>query len=298
MHVLVVGASGLLGSNIVSTLYSRGDNCTGTYHSTAPDLDIPLRRLDIKDKDMTRRVIESVSPDVVINCGAMTDVDACESDPEQAHAINAEAPGAVGSICAEYGIKMVHVSTDYVFDGSASEPYAEEAALDPIQVYGESKALGEQRVRENTQAVLIVRPSFIYGIHRGTDALTGFPVWVRDQLLSDSEVTLFTDQHVTPSRAGSTASAVLDLIDAGESGTFHVACRSCVTPYEFGKQLRRQLGAPEELLVKSSMADVDREASRPPYTCLKIDKIEESLGRPQPTLSNDLQAIGDKLAEL
>lgn len=291
MHLLVVGANGLLGSNVVQTALDHGWTVSGTYYSTSPDFDIPLTQLDITDMDTASEIIESHDPDWVVNCAAMTDVDGCEEAPERAHAINARAPGKIASYCDESCRNFLHVSTDYVFDGESSKPYSENATVNPIQAYGKSKFYGEMAVREAMSAALIIRLSFVYGVHRGTGELTGFPAWVRDQLAAGDETPLFTDQYVTPSRAGQTAETVCELLDAEAQGTFNVACQSCMSPYEFGEAICDEMDGDETLLVEGKQSDVDRPAMRPSHTCLDVTTVEETLGRDQLTLAADLDAI-------
>jgi dTDP-4-dehydrorhamnose reductase len=221
----------------------------------------------------------------------MTDVDACESDPETAQAVNGDAPGALASACANRDIGLVHVSTDYVFDGESDSPYEESAEPNPLQVYGASKLDGERQVRNSDADALVVRLSFVYGVHAGSGELTGFPAWVRDRLIAGETTTLFTDQRVTPSRAGQAAETILDLLSADAEGTVHVASRSCVTPYEFGDAVRERAGADPRLIEAGSMADVDREAERPVNSCLDVTRVEELLGRSQPTLEADIDEI-------
>jgi dTDP-4-dehydrorhamnose reductase len=295
MRVLVVGANGLLGSNVVREGQRRGWTVCGTYHSSRPGFDVPLSRFDLGDYDHFDDTLAEHDPDAVLNCAAMTDVDACERNADQAHLLNGEAPGGLASHCAATDVDFVHVSTDYVFDGSARHPYSESADPNPIQAYGASKLAGERSVREEVTAALVARLSFVWGVHRGRDALTGFPAWVRDRLRSGDSVPLFTDQWVTPTRAGQAAATLLDLVERDTSGRYHVACQSCVTPSEFGAVIADSVGRSAELLREGSTSDLDRPASRPSYTCLDVGKVEATLGRSQPTLREDIDAIGDEL---
>jgi dTDP-4-dehydrorhamnose reductase len=148
MRALVLGASGLFGSNVLAVGRKRGHEIVGTYSSSAPGFDGPLERLDIRADETRGRLMTEHNPDVVFNCAAMTDVDACESDPERAFAVNAEAPGALAAQCADHGASVVHVSTDYVFDGTAERPYRETDQPNPKQVYGKAKLAGERLVQE------------------------------------------------------------------------------------------------------------------------------------------------------
>lgn len=295
MDLLALGTSGLLGSNVLQAAIDRGYRVAGTYRSTEPSADADLFRLDLPDEEGFRGLLDAVDPDTVVNCAAMTDVDACESRPDRARAVNATAPGELARACDEAGVGFVQVSTDYVFDGDGTGRYSETAEPNPVQRYGETKLAGERLVREAHDRPLVVRPSFIYGIHRDTGALTGFPSWVRDELRAGESVPLFTDQRVTPSRAWTTAVTTLALAERGASGTYHVASTSCVSPYEFGELIRRMVGAPSDRLERGRLSDVDRPAARPPNTCLDVSKVTATLERPQPALETELEAIADAL---
>lgn len=291
MDLLVLGSGGLLGSAVVAACLDRSMRVAGTFHSDRPAFDVPLARHDIRDTGEFESLLDEWTPAAVVNCAALTDVDGCESRRDAARAINGTAPGDLAEICAAQDVPFVHVSTDYVFDGETTAPYSETADPNPIQVYGESKLAGERRVRDATGEALIVRLSFVYGVRGDTGDLVGFPAWVRETLRDGDTVPLFTDQHVSPSRAGSTAATILDLLDAGTTGRYHVACRSCVTPYEFGERIAAVQGADGSLLRESSQSDVSRPAARPSHTCLDVTKLEAELGREQPTLAEDLRAI-------
>lgn len=297
MNALVIGANGLLGSNVVVEALDRGQSVAGTYHSSKPAFDIPCFQTDIRDNDVIVDLIEELDPSAVINCAAMTDVDECERRPDEAYEINAVAPEELAHMCDQRGIAFVHVSTDYVFDGESSNRYAEDSDPNPVQEYGRSKLVGERGVLTSHESPLVVRLSFVYGVHHGweTPDLDGFPAWVRSRLDSDQGTPLFTDQHITPSRAGSTAMTLLDLLDRDSTGLYHVAAQSCVTPYEFGRHLAREMGIDESYLQEGSRADVTRDAARPAHTCLDVQTVEEELDHPQPSVVDDVAALADYL---
>lgn len=295
MRVLIIGVTGLLGSNVVTRSVNAGHYVSGTYHTTEPELSVQCRQLDIRERDVFLALVENAEPDVVLNCAAMTDVDECEAKPDRANEINGRAPGEMANICDERDIEFVHFSTDYVFDGENESKYGEDADPAPIQAYGRSKLVGEQRVREHHSAPLIVRLSFVYGMDRISGELEGFPAWVVSRLNAGEDVPLFVDQHVTPSRAGQVAETVLELVADGADGTYHIACRECLSPYQFGEEICRQVGVDDSALTPSAMANVSRSASRPAHTCFSVDRVEKELGRPQPALNDDLGAIRDAL---
>lgn len=295
MDCLVVGANGLLGSNVVAAADRWDLDVAGTYHSAAPDFDVPLLTFDLDDTEAFDDLLREFDPDLVINCAAMTDVDGCENNPERAHSVNGEAPGVLAEQCAARSIDFFHVSTDYVFDGTARGPYEEADEPNPVQMYGESKLAGERAVAERGDDPVIVRLSFVWGIHRSSGDLTGFPAWVKRRLQTDESIPLFTDQRITPTRAGQAAETILELARHRGRGIFHVAATSCVTPYEFGLELTDVLDKDEKLLEKGSLTDVDRAATRPAFTCLDVSKAESTLGRSQPTLREDIEAAFGEL---
>lgn len=295
MRLLVVGANGLLGSNIVSTGLRRNWAVAGTYHTTKPHFDVALRKFDLLDPDGFDNLLRWFEPRVVVNCAAMTDVDYCERHPRQAVEINAMAPGVMARQCDDAGIQFVHVSTDYVFDGEQREPYLESDTMNPLQEYGRTKSTGEALVKARASSSIIPRVSFLWGFHRNSGQLEGFPAWVVSRIQSGQPVPLFTDQWISPSRAGSVAGAILDLIERGTTGTFHIASSSCVTPMEFGQRLVTRIGESLDCLVESQIDDVARKAARPAFTCLDVTKIVDVLERPQPTLIEDLESVSDAI---
>jgi len=278
--LLVVGASGLLGGNVVAAARERGVRVRGTYLTDDPvggpddapafDGGVGTVRFDVtggSDADADLPSLLS-GVDRAVNCAALADVDACETDPRRSRAVNAAWPGRLAAACAARGVPLCHVSTDYVFDGP-DPPYAESDATDPLGVYGETKPAGERAVRDAADAgragwdPLVLRLSFLWGADRTAGALAGFPAWVASELRSGGTLPLFVDQRVTPTRAGHAAGAAVDLLDADATGTYHVAARDCVTPFEFGERVAdRPGGDAAGRLERSSMADLDRPARR------------------------------------
>lgn len=291
MRLVVTGANGLLGSNLVARAADLGHEVVATYHRTDPGIGDDRIQLDITEGERVTEVVYQHNPDAVVNCAAMTDVDGCENDPEQATAVNSEAPRTLATAAAELDASFVQVSTDYVFDGTKEGRYAESDDPGPLQIYGETKLEGERAARDAAPGTLVPRLSFVYGRHGATDELTGFPAWVVDRLEADEEVSLFVDQRVTPTRAGAAAGTVLSLLDCDADGVVNVAARSCVTPYEFGHAIVDQLDASRGRLTESRSTTLDRPAERPANTCLDVSLVESLLDREQPTLEEDLAAV-------
>lgn len=294
MRLLVVGAGGLVGSNVVREGQDRDWDVSGTFHTAPPTVDYPLDHVDLSDANAIQTIFDDRQPDLVVNCAAMTDVDACERNLKRAVAVNGVAPGKLAAACKKRNIDFVHLSTDYVFDGEARQPYTEDDSPRPIQRYGASKYLGELKVQAAHPSALIARLSFVYGTRGDDDSLVGFPAWVREQLDDGISVPLFTGQFMTPTRASVAAETVCSLAATGLTGLFHVASRSCVTPYAFGKALCEQWRTGTDLLKQISSDDVDRPADRPRYSCLDVANVEAKLGRPQPPLAADIATLSAK----
>lgn len=307
MTLLVVGASGLLGGNVVAAARERGERVRGTYFTNDPtegldgtgtfdDEGVETVRFDVTARPDVDTDLDALlaGVDRVVDCAALTDVDACESDPDRARAVNAEWPDRLAAACADRGVPLCHVSTDYVFDGR-DPPYAETDDPNPLQTYGETKLAGERAVREaggRGWEPLVLRVSFLWGVDRTTGALAGFPAWVASELRPGGTLPLFTDQRVTPTRAGYAAGVALDLLDTGAAGTYHVVARDHVTPFEFGARIADRMGAAAAgRIERSSMADLDRAAPRPPATPLDVSNVERELGREAPGLETDLDAV-------
>lgn len=291
MEFIILGAGGLLGSNLADKANERGHDVTATFHSVSPAFDAQLVKLDITNVDRFSKLLDEVDPDVVVNCAAMTDVDLCENEPDRAHEVNGNAPGRLAMEANRRNIAFAQVSTDYVFNGMRDGFYSEHDECNPVQVYGQSKLKGERRVNDSHDSPLIVRLSFLYGQRGDTGTISGFPAWLRSKLKSEGGADLFSDQYITPSRAGQVAETILDLVSLGEYGYYHVASRSCVTPYEFGQLLVGSLGKEKIVLKPASLNDVNRPAKRPSRTCLDVQNVEMTLGRPQPTLRKDLDSL-------
>ncbi len=146
MRLLITGSNGLMGSNIIPLLQQ--------YFDIFPAVE---REWDICDPDRGREIINKTRPDILLNLAAITNVDGCEDQSEFAYRVNGEGPAVLTHICAEHGAKLVHISTDYVFNGRKTAPYTEEDHPDPVSVYGKSKLIGEQAVMAGDPGNLVVR---------------------------------------------------------------------------------------------------------------------------------------------
>lgn len=299
MKLLVTGAAGLLGSNFVDVGQSRGWDVVTAVHTQQETNTRPnqVYELDIRNTERIRQVVQNERPDWVINCAAITDVDGCERTPEKASEVNSRAAGELARISDSYGSSFCQISTDYIFGAAHSVPIAENASPDPLQMYGQTKRDGENRVQKYHERPLIARVSFLFGVRRTDHTLQGLPRWILDRLSSGESAPLYTDQCISPTIASHAANSIADLLEVDAWGVFHCANKGCTTPYELGHKLLEHIDmstVPGDI-TSSSVQQTDFSAKRPKYSCLAVEKIANHLGRQQPTWEDGLTALSDDL---
>jgi dTDP-4-dehydrorhamnose reductase len=267
MRCLVFGGAGMLGQAVVQEARSRGWAALGLSHEHA----------DVTDRDRLLYWAEAFRPEVVLNCAAYTKVDACEEEPERALAVNGEGAGHAAAAAGRVGARLVHVSTDYVFDGrlegKAREPYREDAPVGPLSEYGRGKLEGERRALDYERS-LVVRTSWLFG--------PGGPNFVATMvgLIEAGRVPLrvVVDQEGCPTYAPFLAAALLDLARLGVTGTVHYRNREPVSWYAFAVEIARLWSGAVEVLPVTT-AEFPRPAPRPAWSVLDVARFEEIAGR-------------------
>ncbi|MDW8106343.1 MAG: dTDP-4-dehydrorhamnose reductase [Armatimonadota bacterium] len=266
MRVLVTGARGLLGTELRLRWRAAGIEALGTTRAPQPNEE--LIPLDITAPDQVRQVLSAVRPDVVVHCAALTNVDACEQQPEQAYRINAFGTELIAAQCQRLGATCVYVSTDYVFDGAKQAPYHEYDVPNPLSVYGRSKLAGEQAVQALCQRYYIIRVAWLYGAHRPT-----FPHYVLEQARAGKSPVAIVDQVGSPTYVADIADRLLRLLSSECYGIYHLTNTEPVSRYEFARAILQAAGAtiePEPL----RLAEWRVPAPRPPYSALVSWRLE------------------------
>lgn len=256
MRLLVTGAAGQLGQDLVLTGQRAGHQVVACARAD----------LDITDSGAVRRALEAQRPDAVVNCAAYTDVDGAESDEAGAMEVNAHAPARLAAAAAEHGALVVHVSTDYVFDGAKREPYVESDSPRPLGAYGRSKLAGEQAVADAASRHAIVRSSWLFG-HGG-------PNFVKTMLrlaAGDDEIRVVTDQVGCPTWTGHLAPALVVIAESQALGLHHVAASGQCSWHELAQEILRQAGI-DRTVGTQRTADMARPAARPAYSVLRSER--------------------------
>ncbi len=264
-RVLITGASGQIGL----ALYSLLENNTiyEVYRTkTLADLEKGIAALDIKDAISVKNYIELIKPEIIINCAAMTAVDLCESEQELAYQTNALGPKYLAEAAESIGATLVHLSSDYVFDGEATEPYIEGDKPNPISVYGKSKLAGDEFVQRICMKSFILRTAWVYGAGKN---------FVKTMLrLSDTgnKIRVVADQYGSPTSALEVARVILFLMDTRNYGIYHVTCEGITTWHGFAKEIFKMARKEVELeAIPSSEYVVP--AKRPMYSVLDNKRL-------------------------
>ncbi|SFA49032.1 dTDP-4-dehydrorhamnose reductase [Parageobacillus thermantarcticus] len=253
MKVVVTGAKGQLGTDLVHLLADRGYEVYGYGRE----------ELDITNFDQVKQVISEFNPDVVIHAAAYTKVDLAESEPDQAFLVNAYGTRNVAVASEAVEAKLVYISTDYVFDGTANVPYNEFAPTNPLSVYGKSKLAGERFVRDLHSKFFIVRTSWVYGKHGNNFVKTMLKLaQERDELM------VVHDQVGCPTYAVDLANCILELIQTEKYGVYHVSNSGHCSWYEFAKAIFEEAGI-EIKVNPCTTKDFPRPAPRPAYSVFK-----------------------------
>jgi dTDP-4-dehydrorhamnose reductase len=278
--VLLLGDRGMLGRAFRELFAAKQRPFTG--------LDLP--ELDIAKADQVEPLLAKPWS-TVINCAAYTNVDGAETDEAAALRANGTAPGVVAAACARARVPLVHFSTDYVFAGDASAPYAVDAPLRPLGAYGRSKAAGETAIRQSGAEFLIVRTSWLYAPWANNFVRTMARL-TRDK----PEVKVVNDQRGRPTSAQHLAAATLALVDRGTRGTMHVTDGGECTWYEFTVEIARQLGR-SAIIRPCTTAEFPRPARRPAYSVFDLAPVEAILG-PMPAWQANLASVLAQLEPL
>jgi len=274
--VLVTGAAGMLGSQLLLAA-PRGVTAVGTDLVPAPGTGPAVARpgVDLAARAEVEALVDSLLPLAgVIHCAAYTAVDKAEEDELRALHVNAEAPRVVAEVAARRGLPLVHVSTDFVFDGKKTTPYGEGDPPGPLSAYGRTKLEGELRVTRAHPGAAIVRTQWLYG-PRGKH----FPGTILALAAQRPELKVVNDQVGAPTSTLELAPALWDVLAARASGIFHAACEGRASWYDFARATLELCGK-RTPIHPCTTAEFPRPAHRPAFSVLDCGKLARLRGRP------------------
>jgi len=257
MRILVTGAKGQLGQELQRVL-------TGEDVIAADRPDYELTDPKLGDK------IASIRPNLVIHTAGHTDVDGCERDPEIAFAVNAQGTRRVAEGAAKANARLIYISTDYVFDGKKTEPYTERDPVNPLNVYGRSKLVGEEEALKGCRRTLVLRTSWLYGVHG-----KNFVKTILSLAVTQPEVRVVEDQRGSPTYARHLAQVIAGLIRSDVTGVIHAGGEGECSRYEFAKAILQEAGLACRV-VPISTAESGRLAWRPPYSALSTALLNQN----------------------
>jgi dTDP-4-dehydrorhamnose reductase len=262
LTAMITGAAGLLGRSMDAQL-SR---------SNWRVIALPRSELDITNEDDVKRAVELFRPDVLINCAATADVDRCEIDRVWAYAINEKGPRFLARACREFGADIVHVSTDYVFDGSKEGFYTQEDEPNPLSVYGAAKLAGEFAVRSEAERFYVIRTSWLFGAGG-----KNFGSRVIEYARRGTNLKGVIDQTSIPSYAPDVAARIEEIISLRAHGLYHVTSSGPATWFDFAKRALELAGLAEVQIEPVNREDLNQLAPRPHNSamrCILSEKLE------------------------
>lgn len=264
MKVFVTGVKGQLGHDVMDELARRGIEGIGA----------DVEEMDITDPEACRRVITEAGPGAVIHCAAYTAVDEAERHPELCLKVNAEGTRNIAEVCRDLDIKMMYISTDYVFDGQGTRPWEPDDARDPLNVYGQAKYEGELAIEELLEKYFIVRIAWVFGVNGKN--------FIKTMLRLGKErgaVSVVDDQIGSPTYTFDLARLLVDMIQTEEYGRYHATNEGLCSWYEFAVEIFKQAGMEDVSVTPVSTEEYTAaypgQARRPMNSRISKDKLEE-----------------------
>lgn len=289
MRILVSGASGLLGLNFCLRFASE-HSIDGIVHThVLTDLPFDLHADDLTEEKNARTLIERYRPDLLVHCAALADLDACEKHPQMAYLLNTELPGWLAEECMRHSVKMIHLSTDAVFDGTKKGKYVETDSPLPPSVYAQTKLGGEQAVQEVNSSAFLARVNF-YGFSlSGKRSLAEF--FLRN-LQAGNPVYGFTDMEFSSLYVLDLSEILMKCAEKDLQGLYHVTSPQSQSKYDFGIAIARKWGFDEGLISPLSVQEADfLTAPRSQNLALDPGKVEKALGLHLPSQQDGLDRL-------
>lgn len=284
-RILITGASGLLGLNTALEIAAEYAVIGQVNRNVLHTEEFTVVQTDLLAPGAVQRLLDETQPDWVIHCAAQANVDACEANPAQAQQLNSEIPRLLAEHVARGGARLIHVSTDAVFDGQRGN-YTEDDLPNPLSVYARTKLDGERLVLAANPNAIVARVNLFGWSLSGKRSLAEF---FFNKLNAGEPAMGFTDVYFCPLLANDLGRLLVKMLAAGLSGLYHAVGSECISKYEFGLRVARAFGFDENLVIPTSVQDGGLKAARSPNLTLRADKLIHALGEPIPNLSTGLE---------
>jgi len=289
LKFLVTGSAGLVGQQVVKYL-SKSNQVFSCYNESKPEYGNSVK-MDLKNWEQIHSVLTEKKPNIVIHLGAMTGVDLCETQQDNALKINSQATEILAKECSKINSFMVYVSTDYVFNGN-SGLYKENDATNPLGFYGKSKLLGEKSIQNFSSNWCIARTSTPFGLH---PTKKSFPIWVIENLQKQKQIDVLTDQFTSPTYVPNLSRMLIEISERHLTGIIHVAGASKISRYEMASLVSDKLDLDEKLLREISINDIKWEARRPKDSSLNVSKAISILNQKPQKIDHDVNLFIDEI---
>lgn len=273
MRFLVTGVKGQLGHDVMEELDLRGHEGVG----------VDIEEMDVTDAKTVDRVIKEAKADGVIHCAAYTAVDAAEDNEELCTKINADGTESIAKVCRELDLPLMYISTDYVFDGEGERPWEPEDPCHPLNVYGQSKYLGEQAVQKYLDKYYIVRIAWVFGVSGNN-----FIKAMLNKAKTTNRVTVVSDQVGSPTYTRDLAVLLVDMMETDRYGIYHATNEGICTWYEFAKEIFVQAGIDMEV-IPISADEYPAKAKRPHNSRMEKNKLDTAGFRRLPAWQDALK---------
>lgn len=298
MKILITGSNGLLGQKLVKLILDRGEDeliatARGANRLPYAQDDYRFDVMDITNREQVREVVARHRPEVVIHTAAMTNVDQCELEKEACWDQNVNAVKYLIEACADNNTFLLHLSTDFIFDGE-NGPYDEEAVPNPVSYYGESKLAAEKLLENSTIDYAIARTVLVYGIAHDMSR-SNIILWVKKSLEEGKEIKVVDDQLRSPTLAEDLAMGCYLIAKKKASGIFNICGKDLLNPYEMAVKTAQFFNLDMRTMQRADASSFSQTAKRPPKTGLLIEKARTVLGYEPHSFDEGIAIVADQI---
>lgn len=297
MKILVTGANGLLGQKLVSLLQEKGNIhvvATARGNSAQPITQGEFRSLDVTDNNQVEKLVSETKPDVIIHTAAMTQVDDCETKRDECILNNVTAVENLVAACRTHNVHLVHVSTDFIFDGSTG-PLDELAEPNPVNFYGESKLAAEKAIQSSGISWSILRTVLVYGVTNDMSR-SNIVLWVKKSLEENKSISVVNDQWRTPTLAEDLAQGCYLAAIKKAGGVFNISGKDFMSPFDIAVQTAEFFKLDKTLIQATDSTKFKQPARRPMKTGFIIDKAKKELGYEPHSFLEGLEIVSKQIS--